>query len=125
MRKFRLWAGAVFMFMGLALAVRAGEGDDKSSRDIVARAIKAHGGAKNLKKARAAQVKASGTLDFMNGIKFSSETFTQDPDKFKNIVEININNMNITINQVFNGKNFWMKVADQDIESRTPRTWPR
>ena len=46
----------------LALAARAGE-DDKGSREILAKAIKAHGGEKNLKKTTAAHIKSTGTLD--------------------------------------------------------------
>jgi len=115
MRKLSLWTGAVCVLVGLALSVRADE-DDQASRAIVIRAIKAQGGEKRLKKATAAQIKSTGTLDFMNGVKFTSEIFTQDPDKFKNVIEVNINNMNLAITQVYNGKSFWMKVMDQDIE---------
>jgi hypothetical protein len=99
----------------LTLVVRADD-DDKASRAVVDKAIKAHGGKKNLEKTKASHVKSTGTLDFMNGAKFTSEIFAQDPDKFKNILEVNVNNMNLAITQVFNGKNFWMKVMDQSID---------
>jgi outer membrane lipoprotein-sorting protein len=115
MRKFSLCTGAGLLLLGVALVVRADE-DDKGSREVVERAIKAHGGKKNLEKAKAAQIKIGGTLDFMAGVKFTSEMFSQDPNKFKRIIELNINNMNVTITQVFDGKDFWMKVGDMAVD---------
>jgi len=52
----------------------------------------------------------------MNNNKFSTETFFQEPDKFKNVVEVEINNMNVTVTQVFNGKKFWINVMGKTIE---------
>jgi outer membrane lipoprotein-sorting protein len=115
MRNLSLCLAVGCLLVGFTLAVQAGE-DDKASRAIVEKAIKAHGGRENLEKAKTSQVKFSGTLDFMAGVKFDSEIFTQDSDKFKNIVEININNMDLRITQVFNGKDFWMKVGDMAID---------
>jgi hypothetical protein len=114
MRTLAVFSLGAFVCLGLALHV-AGQEED-STKALVAKAIKAHGGAKNLAKQKALQVKATGTLDFMNNNKFSTETFFQDPDKFKNVVEVEINNMNIAVIQVFNGKKFWINVMGKTIE---------
>src|SRR5262249_50771168 len=113
MRKSAVLSIGAFLCIGLLAA--AGQEDDVKS--LVGKAIKAHGGAKNLAKQKAIQVKATGTLDFMNNLKFSSETFYQDdPDKFKNVVEVEINNMNLSVIQVFNGKRFWINIMGKTIE---------
>jgi hypothetical protein len=114
MGKFSLVAAAGCLFLGQGPAVRAG--DDQASRAVLDRAIKAQGGEKNLKKLRAAVIKATGKLDFMNDLKFTNETYTQYPDKFKNVVEVEINNMNLTVTQVYNGKDFWVEVMGKTIE---------
>jgi hypothetical protein len=112
MRKSAVLSVAGFLCLGLAL--NAGQQDDVKA--LVKKAIKAHGGAKNLAKQKGLHVKASGTLDFMNNLKFTTETFFQDPDKFKNVVEVEINNMNISIIQVFNGKRFWINAMGKTTE---------
>jgi len=114
MRTLAVFSLGAFVCLGLAPHVAGQEGD--SAKALVAKAIKAHGGAKNLAKQKALQVKATGTLDFMNNNKFSTETFFQEPDKFKNVVEVEINNMNVTVTQVFNGKKFWINVMGKTIE---------
>ena len=114
MRTTAVFSLGAFVCLGLALHVAGQEQD--SAKALVEKAIKAHGGAKNLAKQKALQVKATGTLDFMNNNKFSTETFFQEPDKFKNVVEVEINNMNVTVTQVFNGKKFWINVMGKTIE---------
>src|SRR5437879_1803234 len=86
------------LFLGLVAALSAQQQDAR--RALVAKAIKAHGGADKLNKAEASHVKMTGTLDTMGGIKFSSETFMQ-PGKFRLVIEVNINNMNIHVVQVY------------------------
>jgi hypothetical protein len=112
MRKLAVLSVAGFLCLGLAL--NAGQQDDVKA--LVKKAIKAHGGAKNLAKQKASHVKGSGTLDFMNNAKFTTDTFFQDPDKFKNVVEVEINNMNVSVIQVFNGKRFWINAMGKTIE---------
>jgi hypothetical protein len=101
-------------FLCLSLALNAGQQDDIKA--LVKKAIKAQGGAKNLAKQKGLHAKASGTLDFMNNLKITTETFYQDPDKFKNVVEVEINNMNVSVIQVFNGKKFWINAMGKTIE---------
>jgi hypothetical protein len=113
MRKLSVLSLGAFLCIGLL----PGAGQEDDVKSLVAKAIKAHGGTKNLAKQKAIQVKATGTLDFMNNLKFSSETFYQDdPDRFKNVVEVQINNMNLSVIQVFNGKRFWINIMGKTIE---------
>ncbi|HMF20498.1 MAG TPA: hypothetical protein VKE98_25030 [Gemmataceae bacterium] len=112
MRRFAAFSLGTFLCLGL-LDV-AGQEDDVKA--LVKKAIKAHGGAANLAKQKSVHVKATGTLDFMNKLKFSTESFFQEPDKFKNVVELEINNMNIRVIQVFNGKKFWINAMDKTTE---------
>jgi hypothetical protein len=114
MRTLTLLTGTGCLLLGFVLVLRAD--DDPTCRAAVAKAIKAHGGEANLKKAKAATVKANGVLDFMNGTKFTTETCAQHPDKFKNVIGIEVNNMNLTITQVYDGKSFWINVAGQTME---------
>lgn len=113
MRRVCFTATGLVLMLGLALTVRA---DGDSARAIVDRAIKAHGGADKLKKLNAIQLKMSGTLDFMGGAKFTGEIFVQAPDRFKNVIETQINNMNLVITQVFDGKRFWINVLGKTEE---------
>lgn len=113
MRRVAVLPLGTFLCLGMVLHV-AGQDDDVKA--VVQKAIKAHGGVKNLAKQKAIHVKASGTLDFMNNLKFTTESFFQDPDKFKNVVDLEINNMNISVVQVFNGKRFWVSIMGKTME---------
>jgi hypothetical protein len=94
--------------------------EEDATRALVAKAIKAHGGADKLNKAEAAHIKMTGTLDGMGGIKFSSESFTQ-PGKFRLVIEANINNMNVQITQVYDGKALWINTMGKTIELKDPK----
>jgi hypothetical protein len=90
---------------------------DDDSRALVLKAMQAHGGKKNLNKYPAAQIKLKGEVEVMGvQAKFTGEMFFLLPDKMKNIMTVEVNNMNLDIIQVFDGKQFHMKVAGQAIE---------
>jgi hypothetical protein len=101
------------LWLGLALSI-PGQGKD-ATRALVEKAIKAHGGTDKLNKAEASHVKMTGTLDFLQGAKFASDTFIQ-PGKFKIVIEATINNMNFTITQVYDGKALWVNVMNKTME---------
>jgi hypothetical protein len=114
MRHLGLLAAAGCILVASSGSARAG--DDKASRALVVKAIKAHGGEANLRKGKAMQVQASGTLDFMNNLKFTIDIAHQDPDKFKHVVQIKIDNKDLTVTQVFNGKKLWINVLNKTTE---------
>jgi hypothetical protein len=113
MRTLAVLSLGVFLGLGLALNVSAQE--EATAKAVIEKAIKAHGGAKNLAKQKAIIVKATGSLDSKN-LKITSESFFQDPDKFKNVVEVEVNNMNVTVTVVFNGKRFWINALGKTTE---------
>jgi hypothetical protein len=103
----------------LILVTLAPARQDDATKALVAKAIKAHGGADKLNKAEASHVKMTGTLEAMGGIKFSSEAFTQ-PGKFRILIDTNVNNMNINIVQVYDGKTLWVNTMGMTIELKDP-----
>jgi hypothetical protein len=99
----------------MVVALNATSGQDPSPRDIVDQAIKAHGGADALGKIRAIHYKAKGKFGLLGGISMTLETFFLFPDKFKNVIEAEVNNKNVSVVQVFDGKNFWMNAQGKPI----------
>ncbi len=105
MRKSFLIALAAAVLLGTAPAVRA----DDESRAILDKAVKAHGGKDVIAKHKAEHVKTQGVL-ITEGVKvpFTAETFEQLPDRFKNVMKVNIPGQNLTLVQVLNGGQAWM-----------------
>jgi hypothetical protein len=119
-----------FIVPACALLVAAGplRAQEEEARAIIARAIKAEGGEEKLK-VKAVQSKGKGTVQIMgNDIEFTVETQVQLPDRFKNAMQMTINNMNFPITVVFDGKKGWTQVMGQTKEfeekdvARTRRT---
>lgn len=100
--------------LGLVVASILAQEDE--CRAILDKAMQAHGGAEKLAKVKASQAKSKGNLEIMGGIKYSGETFSLLPDKFKVVLEVEVNNMTIGITQVFNGEKFWLHVNNKTIE---------
>jgi translation elongation factor EF-1beta len=65
---------------------------------------------------KASQSKLKGKLELMGGLMFTMEAWGQLPDKFKHVTDIEINNMNITVTQGFDGKKFWISVMGKTKE---------
>lgn len=70
---------------------------------IVDRAVKAHGGAANLTRFKARQVKIKGTLHLRGGISFTKEDFYQLPSQIKEITVVEVNGKKSTIIMLLNG----------------------
>jgi hypothetical protein len=107
------------LLAGIALAASSVfvRGQDDESRALALKAVKAHGGKELLSKYKAAQVKIKGDVDVMGvQAKFSGEVFFLFPEKMKNVVTIEVNNMNIEVVQVFDGKQFFVKAGGNSIE---------
>jgi outer membrane lipoprotein-sorting protein len=107
-----LLAGLVLV--AAPLSARAG---DDESRALVIQAMKASGGKDLLKKYLGAHVKYKGTVDANNmNIKMEGEVFFNYPDRMKNVMALDINNMNITVQQGYDGKSLWINVMGQTKE---------
>jgi hypothetical protein len=100
--------------LALTLAGRAAA--DADSQAVVEKAIKAHGGLDKLSKVKAAQSKMQGTIHLLGGIKFTGETFYQEPNQFKTVLDMEIMGMNINQTVGMNGDKIWIQVMGKDIE---------
>jgi hypothetical protein len=107
MRKLGVLSCGVCLFLAWGLY---GQGQDNESRAIIDKAIKAHGGAKKLAAVKAIQTKGKGKIYQPMEIPFTLDLSVQPPDKLKLNLNIDINNMNIPIVQVFDGKKGWASV---------------
>jgi hypothetical protein len=113
MRKLGLLACGVCLCLAWGLY---GQGQDGEPRTILDKAIKAHGGAKKLAAIKATQTKGKGKIYQPMEIPFTLDISVQPPDKIKANIDIEVNNMNISIVQVVNGKKGWVNVMGMTKE---------
>jgi hypothetical protein len=104
MRKIAAVAGILSLFTFILL-VRAGGGDDAKVRDLIARAVKAHGGAENLAKWKASTLKIKGKLLQLD---YTAQTSVQLPDRFRNEAQSQLGKLL----QIVSGDHGWIKVGD-------------
>jgi len=97
----------------VAVPVLAQEPDPRA---IIEKAIKAHGGEKVLSKFTAAHSRSKGKIHLGAGLDFTSEEDVQLPDKYRSAVMLDVNGMNITITQVFNGTKGWIDAMGNVME---------
>ena len=84
---------------------------------VIKKAIVAHGGAKNLAKFKGASSKFKGTMELMGKtVEITGETSFQKPDKVRNAVTLNLNNMNIEVVTVYDGKKLWRSLQGTTTE---------
>jgi hypothetical protein len=88
--------------------------EDLNPRDIVARAIKAHGGKDKLEKLKASVVKTKGQYYGLgeDPIEYNGETALELPDHSRSEAESKLG----TYLQVINGDNGWIKLGDYSRE---------
>jgi hypothetical protein len=101
------------------------QAQDDESRALIREAIKAHGGKDALRKHLGAQVKYKGTVDTMGmTVKVEGEVFTNHPDRMKNVINVEVNNMNFQVQQGFDGKVLWLSVMgmNKDIDDKEALT---
>jgi hypothetical protein len=97
------------------LCTDAQESSDPKS--VLKKAIEAHGGAAKLTKFKATVSKFKGTMELMgNEVALTGESTLQKPDKVKNAVEVNINGMQISVIEVYNGQKLWRSINGQTEE---------
>ncbi len=87
-------------------------------KDILEKAIKAHGGAEVLTKNKAAQVKAKGKIDVpgVGEVEFTQETAYMIPNKFKESLELKVAGQNISILTLVNGDKMSIEVNGKEID---------
>jgi len=116
----KLLGALLGVYMLLAWPVLAQEPD---ARAILEKAVKAHGGAKILSKFRASHSRSKGKIHLGAGLNFTAEEDIQLPDKYRSDIQLDVNGMNISITQVFDGTKGWVdtmgKTVDLDDKTNT------
>lgn len=84
---------------------------------IIAKAIKAHGGAEALTKYKATQASSKGkiTLPGVGEVECTQEVATMLPDKVKETVHLTVNGNPIDVVTVMNGDTFSIEAAGKDV----------
>jgi outer membrane lipoprotein-sorting protein len=99
----------------LLVFVRASE--DARLRELVERAIKAHGGPDVLAKYKAGASKEKGKIHLPGqAIDFTGETSYQLPDRIRSDAHFKAGGQEFTVIQVIDGKKGWFKVGDKTEE---------
>lgn len=114
MRTLIVSTGMVVLLAGFAGTARA---QDDEARGLIARAVKAHGGAEAIGRVHADKVRFKGTLVLQgHNTAFVAETTVQLPSKYKNVIEMNHNGDKHTIIHVVNGANVYIALDGRSIK---------
>lgn len=88
----------------VALIVFGGVRAQEGPRQVIEKAIQAHGGMDKLSKARADKVKLKGVLVLgQREVPFTAETSVQLPGQFKNVMEVTVDGRSMKLVQILNG----------------------
>lgn len=88
----------------VALTWLASPSPADEAKDIVKKAIEAHGGAENLKKYLGTRAESKGSLTFMGmDFEFTTQSVSQYPDKQKSVIQIDFMGNSLNITQSING----------------------
>lgn len=102
---------SVIGLLAFLIPVRADE--DAKLREIVARAIKVHGGSDNLKKLKGSVTKSKGKFHGLGeAVDYIGETSVQLPNRLRIEIYSKIGGQEFTYLQVIDGDKGWMKVGD-------------
>lgn len=102
-----LACGFVLAFTG---SIRA---DDAKAKEVIAKAIEAHGGEAEMKKLDATSMKMKGTIHVMGmEIAFTGDAASQGADKRRIDLEIDVMNQKIRITNVVTKDKGWAKIND-------------
>lgn len=112
MRTIGCLAVAAAALLVAAPAARSGD-EDAAARAVLAKALKAHGGADNVAKTKAVHLKASGTITVGNEtFDITADWHTQGLTQMKAVIDVNFNGMMIKLTKVLNGDKGWNKLGD-------------
>lgn len=111
-RPLALLAGVAVLF-GTAPAKAADE-----PKDIIEKAIKAHGGADVLLKYKATQAKNKGKIDIpgVGEVEFTQENATMQPDKLKESLELTVAGQKVSVLTLVNGDKAVIEVNGKEID---------
>jgi hypothetical protein len=96
------------------LAARAAD----EPKDVLAKAIKAHGSEDVLGKNKATQIKTKGkiTLPGVGEVDFTQETSVMLPGKLRDSLTFTVNNNDITVLTIVNGDTISIEAAGKDVD---------
>jgi outer membrane lipoprotein-sorting protein len=103
----------LYPVLALVVACAPARADDKELKDIVAKAIEAHGGAENLAKLKVHSAEDKGVFHGMGfPIPYTATAYTQDPDKMRVEIRASVDDNKFEMVRVVDGKKGWVKVND-------------
>lgn len=108
MRKSLIASCAVLAFFCHS-ALRAEE-----PKTIIEKCIKATGGVEKLSR-MGGQSKTTGTLEILNSVNFAQEVIFQLPNKFKEVLEMEVNGQKVKVTTTYNGKDVTIDVNGQKL----------
>jgi len=111
-RAFTLLAG--FALILAPVAARAAD----EPKDVIAKAIKAHGGEAVLNKHKASQMKTKGkiTLPGVGEVDFTQETSSMLPDKLRDSLTLTIMGNDVTILTIANGDKITIEANGKEVD---------
>jgi hypothetical protein len=96
-----------FLFASLGVAFMLGYAPHAPAQGevtaIIEKAVKAHGGAEKLDKVKCLQTKGKGKLELRDGIEMTQDKIVKFPNKFKEVLELEVGGQNMKIVTVFDG----------------------
>lgn len=109
-----LLLSAAALVVALAPAARAAD----EPKDIIAKAIKAHGGEELLSKHKAGQLKSKGKLDLpgVGEVEFTQDTSYMLPDKFKDTLEFKVGGQDVSVFTLINGDKVTLEVNGKAVD---------
>lgn len=110
-------AGVLSVLGLLALVVPVRADDDAQLREVIAKAIKAHGGEDNLMKYKGSVAKTKGKFYALGeGADYSGEFSLQLPNRIRTEVQFKIGDQNVMFLQIIDGNKGWRKIGDNTEE---------
>jgi hypothetical protein len=102
-------------FLGVGAPVRAA---DDQPKDVIARAIKAHGGEELLAKSKAGTSAAKGKMNIpgVGDVEFNQESCHMLPDKFKETIQMTIMGTNINVVTIVNGDKQFLILNGKEMD---------
>jgi hypothetical protein len=89
---------------------------DEETQALIDKAIKAHGGKEKLSSDKTVQSKTKGTIEILNGLPFTQEITIQAPKQLKEVLDLDVNGMKITVTTVYNDGKAWINANGNDVD---------
>ncbi|HEV3384337.1 MAG TPA: hypothetical protein VG097_05950, partial [Gemmata sp.] len=109
---------ATFSIVGLLALGTTVRAADDTPKDVILKAIKAHGGEDAITKNKAVTSKGKGKMMIPGAgeVEFTQETAQMLPDKFKESVQLSIAGQNISVITLVNGDKISIEAMGMDIK---------